>query len=372
MNRSPATVLHTVRKHDREHPDRAVFAQAPGELDEAERLKILRGYRRGLSLKSLARRACRPRSAVYRVIVEETVARLEKRKVKFIDDPLYHADDADAAIAAILSQENVIDAGISPAAPRPEEARLPRDLPPYLQALYRTPLLSPARERALFLAFNYHKCRFVTARRRLDPHSARARDLNEMEHRLRRATALKNQIVQANLRLVVSVARKHLRPGLSMMELVSEGNLTLMRAVESFDVHRGHRFSTYATLALMKGFARTVPQMLAQQRAAGGNGGGGDATDALSQLPDRRLASAGDRLLDREEVGALLSRLSDRERAVLRGHYGLGDDQAAPATYDQLARRLGLSRQRVCQIEQSALTKLRQAVGVNSVTPNQG
>jgi RNA polymerase primary sigma factor len=83
-------------------------------------------------------------------------------------------------------------------------------------------------------------------------------------------------------------------------------------------------------------------------------------------VPDRRLATAGERFLDREEVGALLSRLTDRERTILRAHYGLGG-QDAPATFDQLARRLGLSKQRVRQIEQSALTKLRQAVGVTTV-----
>ena len=87
-----------------------------------------------------------------------------------------------------------------------------------------------------------------------------------LEGHLARRTEVKNQIVRANLRLVVSVARKHLRPGLSLMELISDGNITLMRAVEGFDVHRGHRFSTYATLALMKGFARSVPQMLSATR----------------------------------------------------------------------------------------------------------
>ena len=86
----------------------------------------------------------------------------------------------------------------------------------------------------------------MSARRKVEPQFARGRDLNELEGHLRRSTEVKNDILRANLRLVVSVARKHLRPGLSMMELVSEGNLTLMRAVEGFDLHRGHRFSTYA------------------------------------------------------------------------------------------------------------------------------
>ena len=104
----------------------------------------------------------------------------------------------------------------------------------------------------------------MTARRKIDPQFARSRDLRRLEEIRRRISDAKNRIVQANLRLVVSVARKHLRPGLSLMELISDGNLTLIRAVDSFDIHKGNRFSTYATFALMKGFARSVPEMLSR------------------------------------------------------------------------------------------------------------
>ena len=358
MNRSPLTILHTIRKHDQEHPAEAVFPRAASPVGEEERARILKGYRRGVPLIALARRVCRQRSAVYRVVLDERVARLNRRKVKFIDDSLYHQDGAAEAVAAIVASTDASLAGES----RPEDARIPRDLPAYLQELYRTPLLSPARERALFLAFNYHKFRFVSARRRLEPQFARAREVNALEAHLRRATDVKNQIVQANLRLVVSVARKHLRPGLSLMELVSDGNVTLMRAVESFDLHRGHRFSTYATLALMKGFARSVPQMLSsgRVRTVGGE-------RVLAEVSDPRLQLTQDRLLAREEVRQLLSRLDERERAVVLAHYGIetaiapSAPRREPATYEQVGRLLGLTKQRVRQIEQSALAKLRSA-----------
>jgi len=229
-----------------------------------------------------------------------------------------------------------------------------------LQDLYRTPLLGPSRERALFLQFNYHKFKFVQARRQFDPQFARSRDLQLLELLLRRATDTKNQIIQANLRLVVSIARKHLRPGLSLMELISDGNITLMRAVEGFDVHRGHRFSTYATLALMKGFARTVPQLLAGRKATGAG------EELLAQVPDRRPSTSTDRLFDREEVRQLLGRLTDRERSVVLAHYGL-DGYDEPATYEQVGRRMGLSRQQVRQIEQGALAKMRRVIGAATV-----
>jgi RNA polymerase sigma factor (sigma-70 family) len=351
LGRSPLTVLHTIRKFDQEHPAQAVFPQAPEEVSDVERQRILRGHRRGLALQSLAKKTRQPRSAIYRVIVDERIERLSRRKAKFIDDPLYHQDDAADVIRQLVSQEELA------AQVKPEDLRIPRDLPPYLQDLYRTPLLTPAKERALFLKFNFHKFQFVTARRELEPQFAKLRDLEALEGYLQAATETKNAILRANLRLVVSVARKHLRPGISIMELISDGNITLMRAVEGFDIHRGNRFSTYATLALMKGFARSVPQMLAAKRTTSVE------EHILESVPDRDPHFATDRLADREHVGVLLGRLSESERRVLSAHYGLGRDAAV--TFDEVGERLGLSKHRVRQIEKSALAKLRRSAEIS-------
>lgn len=345
LNRTPSTVLHVLRKHDEEQPERAVLTAAAPDLTADERARIVRGHERGMTLAALAARARRSRADVYRVILDERLEKLNRRKVKYVDDPLYHDAGARSAIDAIMGQE---DLGAQPAV---EETRVPRDLPSYLQSLYRTPLLTPARERALFLKFNFHKQQFASARRKLDPALARARDIDCLEGHLREAVDTKNQIVSANLRLVVSVARKHLRPELSLMELVSEGNITLMRAVEGFDIHRGHRFSTYATLALMKGFARSVGEMLAHRSMNQGDG-------ILDGVPDDRVKSAREQFSDREQVRELLTRLDERERDVLQAHFGL-DDRALPATLHEVGRRMGLSKQRVRQIEKTALAKLR-------------
>ena len=350
LNRSPATVQHIIRKYDEEHPSEAIFPTAAPELGDSDRESVLKHYRRGIAIGTMAKRLCCPRAQVYRVLLQERINKLNRKKIRFIDDELYHGSHAIEAVKAIVEQK---EPGIGGDRSR-EELRVPRDLPPYLQELYRTPLLTPERERAAFLKFNFHKFQFVQARRRLDPQFARSRDLHILETHLRNSSDAKNAIIRANLRLVVSIARKHLRPGLSLMELISDGNITLMRAVEGFDTHRGHRFSTYATLALMKGFARSVPIMLSSRQAAGDAG-------LLAAVPDVRSPNVASRFDQREEVGELLSRLDDRERSVLLAHYGLSGQPAAE-TYEQVGQLLGMTKQRVRQIEQSALAKLRTVV----------
>jgi RNA polymerase sigma factor (sigma-70 family) len=323
------------------------------EIAAGDSAMIVKARRRGAGVKALAQRLGRTRAAVYGVIMEERRDRLFKRKARFHDDPLYHDEDAAGVIDSLVAQESLADE------PGREELRVPKDLPPYLQDLYRTPLLTPARERALFLKLNFQKFRFAQARRGVEPERVRNRDLSELEALLAEAQETKKQIVQANLRLVVSVARKHVRPGINLLDLVSDGNLTLMRAVDGFDVNRGNRFSTYATLALMKGFARSVPQMRkAGQREMA-------SIEALSGVADVRHERVARRLVQRDEVRQLLSRLDERERRVLGAYFGLDGDSAAPATYEQVGRRLGLSKERVRQIERGAMAKLRAAAGLD-------
>jgi RNA polymerase sigma factor (sigma-70 family) len=347
LNRSPLTIQATIRKHDAEDPKKAIFSLAPRPIDDSERLRIIRIIRSGSRLQDAASQTGRRRTAVYRVVLDDRLSRLTERRVKFIDDPLYHQPDAEQMLESMVKQET-----IEPDAPV-ETRRVPADLPVYLRELYRTPLLSPARERALFLKFNFHKYQFSHARKRLDPAHARSRDIEALEAILQKAIDTKNQIVQANLRLVVSVAKKHARPGAPLTELISEGNITLMRAVESFDAHRGNKFSTYATLALMKGYARAVPQMVGQSRKL-------SLIESIDQMPSRMSESSDVVQMEaRDEVRTLIANLNDREQRVIRASFGISDDHG-----ETLASELGITRQRLRQIERGALDKLRAAAGV--------
>jgi len=348
--RTPLSIVHQLRDHDQRNPRQAILWGALPPMSPRERRLVQRARQRGISLGQIARHLRRPLSTIYRAVMDQRLAAISRCRVRFHDDPLYHQADATAVIEALVQQDSL------PAEPQVAESRRCGDLPPYLADLWRIALLSPARERALFLKLNYHKFRFVMARRRSQPELVRAQQLRAMESQLRQAAEVKNQIIQANLRLVVSVARKHVRPGLLLADLVSEGNLTLMRAVDGFDVHRGGRFSTYATLALMKNFARQVPMLLA--------GSGAVTGQSIEDMADHAWARQTRQVQAREHVQHLLGSLSDRERQVVRGYYGLDGE---PATFQQVGRRLGLSGERVRQIEHQALAKLRLVAAATAI-----
>jgi RNA polymerase primary sigma factor len=166
---------------------------------------------------------------------------------------------------------------------------------------------------------------------------------------------IKNHNIRANLRLVVSIAKKHLGGPQGLFELISDGNVSLMRAVEKFDYSRGFRFSTYASWAIMRNFARTVPRERFQMdRFATGADEILDIAQSLQSYNPQELS-----LPElRESIDALLVKLTPRERTILIDHYGL-DSQGTSQTFDQLGQRLGISKERVRQIEARALDKLR-------------
>ena len=143
-----------------------------------------------------------------------------------------------------------------------KKSRLPSGLPAYLVSLYEVPLLTREQEAHLFRKMNYLKLEANKLRETLDVDRPKRRLMDRIENLYEESVAIKNQIISANLRLVVSIAKRYIGPAEDFFELVSDGNLSLIRAVEKFDVSRGNRFSTYATWAIMKNFARSIPVVL--------------------------------------------------------------------------------------------------------------
>jgi RNA polymerase primary sigma factor len=281
----------------------------------------------------------------------------------------------------------------------------------YLQEIGRVPLLSAAEE--------------VELAERMERGNAATRRLTsaeELSSQLRfalRADVASGQdarrhLIQANLRLVVSIAKKYVGRGLSLLDLIQEGNIGLMRAVEKFDYHKGNRFSTYATWWIRQAVTRAIAEQgrtirlpvhmsesvgqvkraaerLAQalerqptaEEIATALGQpieriervleaarrpvsletpvGEDGEHTLGDfLPDDELptpAEFASQQLLRRDLARALDHLNERERRIIDLRYGLADGQRR--TLEEVGKVLGMTRERARQIEAEALRHLR-------------
>jgi RNA polymerase primary sigma factor len=306
-------------------------------------------------------------------------------------------------------------------APEPVEARAPRvsetagpssDLfRQYLREIGRIPLLTAAEE--VELARRVEAGLFAEEKLSNTPDldSELALDLDRLVVMGRMA---KRRLIEANLRLVVSVAKRYVGRGLTMLDLVQEGNLGLIRAVEKFDYARGYKFSTYATWWIRQAMSRALADQArtirvpvhvvelinrvvrVQRRMLQERGYEPTADEVAAQLdlpPERvgevlRLAqepvslhapvgeeddvALGDLIEDgdaaspvesaaflllKEHLEAVLSTLGERERKVVQLRYGLADGR--PRTLEEIGRIFGVTRERIRQIESKTLNKLR-------------
>jgi len=349
MGRATETVRAALRAYDRDHPDRALFPDAGAPLDDEAKTQVHKLYRRGVSVEVLARQFGRTRSSVYRVVNEMRARRLLETPLEVMPHPSFAGFDAEGREAALGSPPEPAD-GKAPRRTKP-----PKGLPPYLASLYEVPLLAREQEAHLFRKMNYLKYLANELRARIDPARARSADLDEVDRLQEDALAVKNQIIRANLRLVVSIAKRHVGPSNNFFELVSDGNMSLIRAVEKFDYARGNKFSTYASWAIMKNYARTIPEE--NHRRDRFVTGRDDMFEAATDTSadEREYEGALKRMQD--AVKGMLGRLDDRERRIIVSRYGL--DGVNEQTLEQLGRELGVTKERVRQIESRAQEKLR-------------
>ncbi|WP_104634892.1 RNA polymerase sigma factor [Streptomyces sp. MH60] len=281
----------------------------------------------------------------------------------------------------------------------------------YLREIGRIPLLSAAEE--VDLARRVEAGLFAEEKLRRSPglDDRLALDLDRLVVMGRVA---KRRLIEANLRLVVSVAKRYVGRGLTMLDLVQEGNLGLIRAVEKFDYARGYKFSTYATWWIRQAMSRALADQArtirvpvhvvelinrvvrVQRRMLQERGYEPTPQEVAAHLdlaPERvgevlRLAqepvslhapvgeeddvALGDLIEDgdaaspvesaaflllRQHLDAVLSTLGERERKVVQLRYGLVDGR--PRTLEEIGRLFGVTRERIRQIESKTLNKLR-------------
>lgn len=218
-------------------------------------------------------------------------------------------------------------------------------------------------ERLLFLRLNYCRRRVLEILRRHNGVRLSAHVVQDVLHWERAALETRSEIVRKNVPLVLAMAKRTRIAGVDLTDLISEGNLALLRAVFKFDCARGYKFSTYACRAILKSFSRVATRMA---RHRGRFPVEFDPELEKSDDLDRRRGEQEDdcihelRSMVEEEDGTL----SDVERKVIRARFALDADEPARRgkTLEQVGEMIGVTKERVRQIQNKALGKLRSAL----------
>jgi RNA polymerase primary sigma factor len=283
-------------------------------------------------------------------------------------------------------------------------------LPLYLREIGRVPLLTAADEVRLSQAIEHGR----EAAQRMHGGAVSDEERHELEAVVRAGAVARDALTDANLRLVVSVARRYSNRGVPLIDLIQEGNLGLLRAVEKFEWRRGFKFSTYATWWIRQAVSRAIAddartiripvhlydvvnrmarisaqlhqelgreptdeevgqaleisaervrelnQVLPQPISLDGLVGEDQDTRLSDVVADDNainIESAAEQHLLADQIRATLMTLTPRERRVIERRFGLTDDN--DETLTAIGREIGVTRERIRQIESTALRKLR-------------
>ena len=289
-------------------------ARIPRCIDETVPWEMGQGYNRGESPEARAGRYGRDVASGHKLLLRAHYQRIGALPLDYIPN---------AEFQRVTRAEEKALLGPAPAPPKPlPRVPPPAGLPPYLTSLYEVPLLTREQEFHLFRKMNYLKYKASQLFARLDPEKPDGRLFDRIEHLYQQSIAVKNDIILANLRLVVAIARRYAGRAEPLFEVISDGNMALIRAVEKFDCARGFKFSTYATWAIVRTFAQTIPmEYRYHSRFLTG------ADDAFHTLWDERIdpqAAATAHTQRQEQIARILQHLDDRERQIIRCRYGLG------------------------------------------------
>ncbi len=219
-------------------------------------------------------------------------------------------------------------------------------------------LMKGPEEKLMFLRFNYSKCRLQKLQKKLlkdGIDKERAEDFLEWH---RRFEHFREYLVRTNLALVLAMAKRTRLGDVDFAEIVSEGNMALLRAVDKFNVDRGFKFSTYACRAILKAFSRTSMKSSRHR-----------SRFPVEFEPDLEKSDWSDRKRDMVEedcvdelkqiVDRNLAELSDVEQTVIRRRFNWEQQEENPLTLEEVGKIIGVTKERVRQIQNKALIKIR-------------
>jgi RNA polymerase primary sigma factor len=286
--------------------------------------------------------------------IADSALRAEAKKwasteIAFIGNPTFSESSAEGEILGDLLFSTGETSGNAKASKVP-------DLPSYLARLCETKLLSPVEEKALFSRMNYLRFRANQLKSKLDLNKPDDWLIRRIDGLMRAADWHRDCIVKSNMRLVISIVKKFVNTQNAFDDLLSDGIVALIRAVDKFDVAMGFRFSTYATQVVRRNTYRRVmeKQKERQRNIASIDENGIDFSDEQksSSMSENRWNEL------RARLTLMLDHLDRREKFIIRARFSLGGHRKVQ-TLQRLADKLGVSKERIRQLEKRALDKLR-------------
>jgi RNA polymerase primary sigma factor len=222
-------------------------------------------------------------------------------------------------------------------------------------------LMKAPEERLMFMRFNFAKRRLVSLQKRIKREGLTRETAELFLEWHRRFEHFREYLVRTNLALVLAMAKRTRLGDVDFSEIVSEGNMALMRAVDKFNVDKGFKFSTYACRAILKAFSRTAMKHSRHRTrfpvefepdleksdwdTTRRDAVEEDCVDELKQIVDRNLAE-----------------LSDVEQTVIRRRFNWEQQEETPLTLEEVGKIIGVTKERVRQIQNKALVKIRQVM----------
>ena len=273
--------------------------------------------------------------------------------IGFIYDPMY----AKRYVGRRIFQDSLSEN--SPRT-RKELSWLTNDLPAKMDAPPPSKPLTAVEEVSLFRQLNFCRYKIGRLKARLQRGGNRVDLLRKIILLQKIALKVRNRIAEANVPLVISMAKRSRRAGIDFSDMISEGNVALLRAVDKFDCARGFKFSTYACRAILKSFTR---MSLKAGRYRSRFPAEYDPALEKSDWTETRRAAHREGMIG--ELQTILkpdnNDLASVEQQVLSARFGLGRKHG-PMTLEQVGREIGVTKERVRQIQNKALAKLKESL----------
>lgn len=230
----------------------------------------------------------------------------------------------------------------------------PPVLPAHLARLCESKLLTPEEEKSVFNRMNYLRYKAEALKTKGD--SSDGWNVRRIECLLKAANWYRDWIVKSNMRLVISIVKKFVNPQNAFDDLLSDGIVALIRAVDKFDVGLGFRFSTYATQVVRRSTYRSVMEKQADRQRNYGS----IHENGIDICEDQKESSMTEQRWHelRARLSVMLNHLDRREKFIIRARFSLGGHRRIQ-TLQTLADKLGVSKERIRQLEKRALDKLR-------------